>query len=808
MSYILLPYFKNNPKTDSYFTINTQASSTYTLVISHNDIFNNSTKFLTELYNTTIYVYNNLNLGTFKILNLVNNNNKSYTINIKLDYIPSFLDNSLCVLSTVIAPSSINRKFTRLPSIIDRKKGFFSLSDSNTIIINKESLSTDDTLFIYILATNNNFSILNANTSISYLIKNIEIDLSNTNNNYFEFDANLPIFSLIENEEYIFVLSEYNNIKNDNKFFYNPVHTPSKSIIPVIPSEPPSISVELINSVILTYNIDNNFVNNGNFSFESPNPNIVDLYSNIPIIENFNTPNITPSNSDSILNKYTTFFSSIFNDISNNTKKLSTKYIINNTITPDVLPHIPIIKGNKYTFTLNTVDIFNKGINFIKQNSLLYLTNGKNTSLIATNTIPTYSESVGNDVIKCNILYNNPLSTLSNKSNYVLSSLPIPPYINLIYKNNYNIGNTIENGCFTKLIDTKFPQIILSNIDSIFNRSILSFNNILYTIKGNTNVYLNILNVDYSLLCSLQINNIIPETHQTIIEYLIINGNDNFLNKLSSNTQYIFTLYSPSDFLGEDGIINTTYNMKNYLTDLNNLIQGAKISINNSHLLYLNNHNLLVANSIMEDVSNQSTILLNLPLTPYINEVIDALLTNTYNALKKAMEFDPKNPSFIIINNKLNTMLPNPIIYIILNNAVTNIMNTNKNLTDIKDIQNIHNCDLKLTQIINNFNLTKILNKNDVTILINMLSNIILDNNTTINNIIYLIKAQKILELLLPITISVHTPTTEHMINVNKKRVLENFSNNLSSLHGYSKFIFSLIIFSILITILITMSRK
>jgi hypothetical protein len=135
-------------------------------------------------------------------------------------------------------------------------------------------------------------------------------------------------------------------------------------------------------------------------------------------------------------------------------------------------------------------------------------------------------------------------------------------------------------------------------------------------------------------------------------------------------------------------------------------------------------------------------------------------------------------------------------------------MNTNKNLTDIKDIQNIHNCDLKLTQIINNFNLTKILNKNDVTILINMLSNIILDNNTTINNIIYLIKAQKILELLLPITISVHTPTTEHMINVNKKRVLENFSNNLSSLHGYSKFIFSLIIFSILITMLITMSRK
>ena len=72
MSYILLPYFKNNPKTDSYFTINTQSSSIYSLVISKYDIFDNSTKFLTELYNTTIFVYNDQNLETFKILSLEN----------------------------------------------------------------------------------------------------------------------------------------------------------------------------------------------------------------------------------------------------------------------------------------------------------------------------------------------------------------------------------------------------------------------------------------------------------------------------------------------------------------------------------------------------------------------------------------------------------------------------------------------------------------------------------------------------------------------------------------------------------------
>jgi hypothetical protein len=248
--------------------------------------------------------------------------------------------------------------------------------------------------------------------------------------------------------------------------------------------------------------------------------------------------------------------------------------------------------------------------------------------------------------------------------------------------------------------------------------------------------------------------------------------------------------------------------MKDYLTDLNNLIQGARISINNSHLLYLNNHNLLIANSIMEDVSTQSSILLNLSLTPYINDVIDALLTNTYNALKKAIEFDPKNPSFVLINNKISTMLPNPVIYIILNNAFTNLMKANDKLSDIKDIKNIHSCDVKLNEIINNFNSTKILNKNDVTILIDMLSKIILDNTASVNNIIYLIKTQKILQLLLPITTTVHTPSVKQIIDVNKQKVLENFTNNSSSNHGLSKFIFSLIIFSILITILITMSRK
>jgi len=172
------------------------------------------------------------------------------------------------------------------------------------------------------------------------------------------------------------------------------------------------------------------------------------------------------------------------------------------------------------------------------------------------------------------------------------------------------------------------------------------------------------------------------------------------------------------------------------------------------------------------------------------------------------MEFDPKNPSFVLINNKISTMLPNPVIYIILNNAFTNLMKANDNLTDIKDIQNINNCDIKLTEILHNFNSTKILNKNDVIALNDMLSNIILDNSASINNIIYLIKTQKILQLLLPISITVHTPSAEDMITINKQRVLENFTNNQSSNHGLSKFIFSLIIFSIVITILITMSRK
>jgi len=821
MSYILLPYFKNNPKTDSYFTMDDnytgfytpdtsnskKLSKIYTIIVSKKDIFGKSTEFLSKLNNTTIYIYNILNLESITILNLKNDDNNSYTINVNLKYIPTFLHNSFCVLSTVRAPYSIDRTFTQSLVNVNRNNDFFTLTDSNTIIINKKSLSSDDTLFLYVLATTNKFNITHSN--ITYLIKDIEIDLSNINNNNIEFDAIFPILSLIDNDNYTFTLLEY---EYDSKFFYKPFSTPKSSTPPVI-VQPPNVAIELLNSVILKYNTDDIFLNNGNFKLESPDPTIVDLYSNIPLIEKFSTPTISPNinsnDSESIISKYTTMLTSIFKNSINNVKNLSTKYIINNTINPDVLPHIPIIQGNHYTLTLNSIDIFNKQINFIKQHSLLYLTNGKNTSLIATNTIPIIKKSLIDDnLIICNILFNNSLSMLSNNSNYVLSSTPVSPFVYLNYKSNYNALDTIENGYFAKLTETKFPQIILSNIDAVFNYNISSFNNVLYTLKDTSDVYLNILNIDYSLVCSLKINNVIPETHQTIVEYSIITGNEKFLNTLTSNTRYIFTLYSPSDFLGDNGIINTTFNMKDYLTDLNNLIQGAKISINNSHLLYLNNHNLLVANSIMEDVSTQSTILLNLSLTPYVNDVIDALLSNTYNALKKAMEFDPKNPSFVLINNKISTMLPNPVIYIILNNAFTNLMKANDNLTDIKDIQNINNCDIKLTEILHNFNSTKILNKNDVTELNDMLSNIILDNSASVNNVIYLIKTQKILQLLLPITTTVHTPSAEDMITINKERVLENFTNNQSSNHGLSKFIFSLIIFSIVITILITMSRK
>ena len=63
MSYILLPYFKNNPKTDSYFTMDDnytgfytpdtsnskKLSKIYTIIVSKKDIFGKSTEFLSML---------------------------------------------------------------------------------------------------------------------------------------------------------------------------------------------------------------------------------------------------------------------------------------------------------------------------------------------------------------------------------------------------------------------------------------------------------------------------------------------------------------------------------------------------------------------------------------------------------------------------------------------------------------------------------------------------------------------------------------------------------------------------------------
>jgi hypothetical protein len=145
----------------------------------------NLTNFLTTSINKPIYIFNGPNMGSFTISSLKINTNVSYTFNIRLNSVPPGLtDQTLCVLSLYPSAYTIDRIFVNLSSKINTN-GHFTLKDNNTILINSSSMYDDDeTLFIYILATNKTFKIINSESKISYLITNVILNNIQDNEKY------------------------------------------------------------------------------------------------------------------------------------------------------------------------------------------------------------------------------------------------------------------------------------------------------------------------------------------------------------------------------------------------------------------------------------------------------------------------------------------------------------------------------------------------------------------------------------------------------------------------------------------------
>lgn len=862
-SYILVPYYNTIPKTSSnYFTF-----SNGTLIVSVNDILGNSSKFLTTSLNQIVYIFNGPNMGTFTASSVNSSTNKSYTLTITLNSIPpNLVDNTLCVLSLIPSAYSINRTFINTGPNIN-KNGNFTLNDSNTILINKlSSTNTDEALFLYIIATNKSFNITTYDSF--YKITDVIINTNQINSAYISFSVNIPIIPLIESELYeLNIVTENastvsNTVINNTTILpilnssidlvskqsqpaFTPAFTPSIVTQVNIPLPITNVSIAkninnqinqinsrkktlpYNNSVILTYQASGTFLKSGSFSLTAPlNPNLIDLYTNVPTIEHLTLsrdtiPVVQQSASsgekpeDSIPTKAYNSMKNIYNNIFKRVKEASKK-IIESQIKPEPLSNIPILLGMPYTLSVSTLDSFNNNVNFLKQNSLIYLSNGLKTTVIATTTIPIYRKAGINNIIECNVIVNSPLPITTNSS-FLLSSAPILPYITYMYKSSHIMSNVIDSGYFAILsrsATNKFPTIIMSNFDILFNNNVTSFSKLLYTIiqdpvKQSSPPYLNILNSDYSLVCTLEILHVIPDIKQTTFTYSIVTGASNFA-KLNNKSNYIFTLLSPSDFTSDNSIINRTLEAKPTLIENNNLIQGAYDAIYKLLLVNPNDSNTLLASNIMTDTLLQSQTLVNMPVPDYVVVVSNGLLTNTYNAVLHALLTSPKDNDLKLIFDKINNTMSPLITYAMLNNASKHIddalssSSNNVRIVMIKD---------NLTRIINDLSSTTDTLSNTPTVdSKSEMSSLLADINAVLKKDPLnqsLIKAKNILTA--PTKKSDILENIENIQNYvttkMKKPVIEKLEN-VNSDNNYNNIMFAFIVFVIVIAFLINNSKK
>jgi len=649
-SFILVPYYNIIPNNElSYFTILDN-----TLIVSLTDVFGNSSNFLANNFNRLIYIFNGPNMGSFTVTSLQTTTNKSFTLSIILNSVPPNLtDNTYCVLSLYPSAYAIERIYTN--SIVDNINGNFTITGDNTILINKSSSSSDDTLFIYILITNKSFNIYNDISSVSYFIDDVVLSKNQVNNSYISINATIPIISLINGSSYEFSIST-DKSSTVTKTIYTPGYTPAVTTTAPIP-QVNNLNVNMIENqdnkktldfnynVLLTFK-SNEFYGNGYFSLKPKLPTNTNEHFSYPtnMTDAFN---IIKGASD----KY-------YNDV-----KTSSINMIYNQVQPDKIPYVSIINGPEYTLSISAIDSFKKPVNFINQYSLFFLTSGIDMYMIATNTFPVHTRSGSESIIECDIVLDKLIPSNINNKSFVLSKDPISPYVTFEYVQTHIISDVIGNGLFTILPisgSNKSPTLILSNREILYNNEISSFNNLLYTIiqdptKELSPPYLNILNVDYSIVCTLAVLHVSQGANQTTLTYSVVAGADN-LFKLNNKTNYIFTMLKSSDFTSDEGIINNTLEYRRESVKYNTVIQRTKNVIDRMIISDSNDSDLINARNIMRSTVSQNNTLLQIPIIASYKKIINSLIINTFNALQYMLKVDYRNSDISSLLNMIDNL--------------------------------------------------------------------------------------------------------------------------------------------------------
>lgn len=432
--------------------------------------------------------------------------------------------------------------------------------------------------------------------------------------------------------------------------------------------------------------------------------NIQENYSNIPVnnmitsgISNFGSF-ISESTRSVTVNTYKTFLDNTYIDHSNVMNSIDSvskvgKNIydtvsygykvakVNNQdpVKPDNINNISILSGIPCILNVSYYDINNNQIDFITPNIIIYLSNKLRTILYSINS---RIDNVSNPNSSSILSFNGELNSVSLPNSietvpYVISTGPITSYLTYSYDVTKNTGAVINNGSFSYglMNDT----LIINNLD--FNSiDAIPFISLLYTII-NTDITLNILNMDYSFACSLIVTSVALGKVQSTISINLKSGK---LPTDSSN-RYFLTLLQTTDIITS---VNNKKIYKDVLIKNNELIIRIQNAINRSNLNYPNDPNIQQAEFIITNASNQSILLLNIP---FINnntttlQITNAIITMAFNAINYALLGDPDSDE---LQNLYITLiqLSNPVIAkAILNNALYHVnIVINKNSTSDK----------------------------------------------------------------------------------------------------------------------------
>jgi len=775
----------NSPLLITYYnTIPPNATNYFTILdgniqISNYDMMGNrSSAFMKNINNNLVYIFNGANMGSFTVKSELKFDDNSTTYVINLNSIPlNLIDNVLCVLSISAPTFNISRTYlTRMDSNI----GNFTSPDNKKFIINRQSMvdsstltnqntpsstsssyhqtsniiskkEVDDTLFLYIMATNKSFNIIFSATSI-YTITDVKI-LPESNSSSIIFSGIAPPLKFTDNIKYTMYISTEKSSTVSNIVFNNTNIVPlnysgidlttlnatslngtvmdmsgvpsgSAEITPVLMNQTLTINNNSLNKVennltptnqCVILNIQNPSYHNlsGYFSLNTLNIPSNQLIKGITtdIIENYSQENSQPpanatfmsalSNIGSVINEKTAELSvQAYNSVINatgidnqsvistmDTLNSATKTTINSIdyayrvaninsqpkTRPDNISNVPLLVGLPSSLNISYYDINNNQCNFIAPNIIIYLSSGLKTYIYsiksAKNIINKPDE---NSIFSFDGEINSAsLPDYSKNTQYVISTGPISPYITYTYTSVTQYNTPIKNGSYT--LGSQSNKIILSNTDSSSINAI-PFISLLYTVI-NTHIPLNILNLDYSVVCSLIITGVALSGTQSTISYSLLSG-----RVPTNSSSYIFTLLQSSDIIKS---VNDSKLYNDILTKNNNLILGIQNSIQKSYINNPNDTNIQEAQTIIANAANQATILLS---TSFINnncttlQIANATITMAFNAINYALLGDPEDGELIYFY-EIVTQLTNPIIVTtLLNNAnihITNLVNNN-----------------------------------------------------------------------------------------------------------------------------------